>query len=257
VLKAQAIVAAVVVAVSGTVVNGSAYVFFRSPSSIVLGTDSLAQTQSDTGLIFSTTCKIHSSGRWWTVAGGFFGTRGAASFDLVNAIDHDLASARTLADVRREIEQRVYPALYRAVEAQRHSPAFRALYGPGSVLTQITVGGVNDYDTVLRLGAFTALVERIEPSLMLKTMWFQCPGNWCPDGRVLDGGTVAETGPLMKALQAPRADWVERGDAAAAARLIREQITATPNEVGGPIDVLEITVTGARWIDPDPASRCR
>ena len=44
------------------------------------------------------------------------------------------------------------------------------------------------------------------------------------------------------------------GDAATARRYIESEISQIPTLVRAPIDVLEITAAGARWIDRDPRS---
>jgi hypothetical protein len=49
---------------------------------------------------------------------------------------------------------------------------------------------------------------------------------------------------------------VEWANAAAARRIIAAQIAVTPHEVSRPIDVLQITAAGARWIERDPGSLC-
>jgi hypothetical protein len=69
---------------------------------------------------------------------------------------------------------------------------------------------------------------------------------------VLDGpryqhGASVTDGPVIDLLRDPVPPWVQPGTAAVARRIITEQIRATPDLVGGPIDVLEVTRAGARW----------
>jgi hypothetical protein len=83
-----------------------------------------------------------------------------------------------------------------------------------------------------------------------------CPGALCDSpGRVLHGASVGGIIPDLLVKQ-PRPAWVERADAAAARRLIQMQIQRTPDMVKPPIDVLEITASGARWVDRSAMSTC-
>jgi hypothetical protein len=90
--------------------------------------------------------------------------------------------------------------------------------------------------------------------LELSAVWVTCPGPRCGDGTLFLGAGV--DGPVRTLLKSPRPAWVERADTAAAGRIITEQIAATPRQVAPPVDVLEITSGGARWVQRDPLSRC-
>ena len=50
--------------------------------------------------------------------------------------------------------------------------------------------------------------------------------------------------------------WLERGDSAAARKLIDLQLAATPDTVAAPVDVLEVTAAGARWVGREHNSEC-
>ncbi len=92
--------------------------------------------------------------------------------------------------------------------------------------------------------------------MTLSASWLTCPGAWCDaDGSVSYAASV--DGRAVTAMTAsPRPAWLQRGDAAAARRLIRAQIAATPDLVHAPIDVLTITATGAQWSSWDRLSAC-
>jgi hypothetical protein len=122
----------------------------------------------------------------------------------------------------------------------------------GTPVLAIYVAGMSE--GVLTVGSFGADVEAISP-LTLVTYGSTCPGPVCPDGRLFLGNSITSK-PAIALLRAPRPEWVERGDAATARRLIELQADATPQQVGRPVDALEITMGGARWVDRSPASTC-
>lgn len=245
------LVAVAVCACTAAPLQATAVVAFRTPTRIILASDSLVQTFHGATIDRRLTCKVTSAGRWWTSLSGYMGT---PTLDVQAQIAAALASTRTLDAARDALMTQVYPQVRAAFEQQRQTPAFRQMFTAGQLAQSIVVAGTNADDSTLRLAVFIVVLDSITP-LALTPAFLQCPGHWCPTGEVEYGASIA-AGPLMALLTSPLAPWVARRDATAARRIITSQIQAAPTEVAGPIDVLQITSAGAAWVDRDPASAC-
>jgi hypothetical protein len=228
-------------------VSATAVVVLRPDATrVILASDSRLTTVGPDGrLRFRSGCKIFRAGPWWFTNGGF--TR-SADVDVNALVARAVASATSMDAAMRALQQ-VYratlqPSILRAPYYQQKPP--------GTPVVAIVVAGLDH--GVLSVGRFGADVVRQQP-FALEDYGATCPGRLCPDGRLLYG--VSQQGPVVDLLlKRPRPDWLERADAPAARRLIAMQIAATPERVGGPIDVLELTAAGARWAERDPQSAC-
>ena len=229
--------------------SASAIIVFRTPTAIVLAADSLrVGTDGQTRLV----CKIHRSGRWWLVFGGFFSTTDPIQpLDVIELTNREIATASTLRDVRMALEARVAPPIIATLTAAKGLPNFSTLFPPGAV-SAIVVGGQNPGDRTLRLGVFR--INLAANVFRLTNTWVECPGPSCGNGIVTYSASVP--GPARAKMRGPLLWWVALRNGAAARRLIEEQITATPMQVSRPIDVLEITTKGPRWMQPDRESLC-
>ena len=70
-------------------------------------------------------------------------------------------------------------------------------------------------------------------------------------------GTTFEVGPIATLLSTdPKPLWLARLDGPAAHRLLSLQADATPRFIKRPLDVLELTSSGAHWVRRDPGSSC-
>jgi hypothetical protein len=226
--------------------TATAVVVFRTDRGIILASDSRwTDAVPDGTFRFRHGCKILRSGRWWMVNGGF---ARSDHVDVSATVARAIAAATTMDAAMRAVQQ-VYratmqPSILRAPYYQQKPP--------GTPVVAIVVAGLDH--GVLSVGRFGADVVRQQP-FALEDYGATCPGRLCPDGRLLYG--VSQQGPVVDLLlKRPRPDWLERADAPAARRLIAMQIAATPERVGGPIDVLELTAAGARWAERDPQSAC-
>lgn len=250
-----AAVAALLVALAVGRIAASAVVVFRSPARLVFAADSRRQDQ--TGRVDSV-CKIRPAGRWWFTVGGFT-TSADPAVDVMTLTARALAPAVTLTSARDALVAQVYPKVHAALSRARSRPGFAKLFEEGAPVMEIVVGGTEpDAPTVVVAAIFDVTLKTVEP-LALPARWLTCPGLWCPDGRLFHGASVATAttaGPVVERITPPRVSWVERGDAAAALRIIREQIAATPRDVRGPVDVLEVTAGGARWVERERGSLC-
>jgi hypothetical protein len=71
-----------------------------------------------------------------------------------------------------------------------------------------------------------------------------CPGSCKPSTELFYLGYWERIQPYVATSSGPR----NVGSAASIDRLIRLEIAAHPNEVSAPIDILELTKSGARWL---------
>jgi hypothetical protein len=201
---------------------------------VILAADSLLNTGESA-------CKIHRTGRWHVLVGGAMKTK-RPTFDLQETVGRSLASAQTLADVERALTA-AYATLRDILTAPSAEAAMKQLYEPGAQIVAIAVA---DADAV---GIMVVTVETLTP-VTLSASWHACPGAACPTGTFRYAATVAD-GPLT--------DWVRSDDVADVAsvkRTIAQQIAAAPTEIGGPVDVVELTASGSRWFS-DRGSLCR
>jgi hypothetical protein len=219
--------------------SATTLVIFRTPTRVILATDSGAVGLDAGGRHhIRVDCKIRESERWWFVIGGFL--RGdvdmrdvvATRIDKTTSIQ---AAVATLDDRSLRDRLRENKALYAGRDA-------------GSPLMTVVIA-----DTRMTVGVFMVSLKTAEP-FEVSTEMGTCPGTLCPTGRYYLVGEPGDAppNPLLKALPA----WFQRGDAAAARQFINEQIAFTPQLARHPIDVLEITPTGARWVEPEDGSAC-
>ena len=225
---------------------------FRTPDRVVLAGDELVIRSDATGRsVAEPECKLQRAGRWWLLHGGLTLVRGAPhhpDVDMVNRMRGAVAGAATLREALRALaaewaSMRASAALFVA------SPAGREVVDGGPVF-QTVVGGVEGGVPSV---AFYGVVLAARAPATFSEHELACPGQ-CPDGRVYAGWSRAE-GPLV-AMLTRRPAWLDRGDGAAAVRLLALQAAATPGLVGPPFDALEIAAAGARWVARDPQSAC-
>lgn len=235
---------------AAAVVQATAVVVFRTETRIVLAADSRMTTRDAHGKErMSTVCKVRPAGRWWTTLGGYMGSSEATSVHPL--VVRVLAKTRTMAEVEQALRTEVFPRMREDLRKASTGPAFD-LFQPG-LLSQIIVAGTNPNDPTLRAGLFWTTLVRRSP-FELSTYWNECPSPRCGDGNLFVG--ASNDGPVRTLIKRPRPAWVERADTDAARRLITMQIATPHSQAGPPIDIVEITSTGARWVQPDPASLC-
>jgi hypothetical protein len=218
--------------------NATVIVAFKTPERVVLGSDSKLFEREQLA------CKIRQTGSWWTLTGGVMVTE-HPRLDVQALTAVALETARTLDEAKAALTEQVYVPLERVLTNPSAGPAMRRLFAAGDSIVSITVAGADA--NLLRLGILTVLVETIAP-VTLAAVWLACPGEWCePDGESVYYAASVE-GPAVEGVrERPLAPWLKSGDAAAARRLIELQIAATPDRAAHPVDVLELTASGARW----------
>jgi len=210
-------------------------VVFRTQGRIVLATDSAAVSLDGQERRHVTApCKIAKSGRWWFINGGFF---------QPDAVADRIAGATTI--------QAALTALDADQSLRDRIVANRGLYTgrqPGSPLMTVVIA-----DSTLSVGVFMVSLKTAEPFEVVAESG-TCPGALCPTGGYYLIGEPGDAppNPMVKALP----PWFQQANAAAARRFITEQIAFTPQLAKPPVDILELTAAGPRWVDRGPGSAC-
>jgi hypothetical protein len=226
--------------------DATTIVALRTPERVILASDSLVIVTSSAGAeTTAQLCKLRRAGPWAFVVGGFIGL---ADRDVFSLVARAITPTRTIADAVRAIRDQVQAELHDPLKRAFHDPAFT-----GFTMLTVIVGGMDGETPAV--GMYTAELQSRAP-FTLTISGATCPGAWCPDGVVVTTFSIAE-GPATQFIRArPRPAWLDRGDAAAARRLIALQVADTPMKVGGPIDVVQIDRQGARWIGRETTSLC-
>jgi hypothetical protein len=243
--RTSLLTAAVVVGITAHAA-ATCIIVFRTPTRIVLAGDS----RSVAGLgSASNACKIRRAGRWSFVLGGL---QRVGHLDLFAAVERAIATKPTTREALAALRP-LSGRLREALATARSNPLFGE-FDPGDQLVNVLVAGI-DHGTPT-VGYFNVTLTSKEP-LKLNETALTCPGAACPDGRLFYGSAIVDEPAMRLLTTTPRPAWLELADAAAARRLIALQIAATPDTVGGPIDVLEIRADGhAAWTGRDRASVC-
>lgn len=229
--------------------HATTVVAFKHADRIILAADSLVST-NDPRLSQPReyNCKIRRSGHWFFMAAGQyqFDDHEPDTFDLVAAA---IAGTSTLPEALEAIVSgpgRRWPTRFQRLLA-RH-PTTRPML-------HVAIAGV-DRSGRLDMGVFLLNPKQLAPLVMnIEARVVPMP----KPGFVVNylATVVVDALSLRLLNRAPQPAWLARGDAAAARRLIQLQAADTPDTVGGPIDVLEITGDGrAAWIGRDAASHC-
>jgi len=216
----------------------TAIAIFLRPERIVFGSDSrVCSRDEDGGTWTGSAQKIRRAGRWNYLVGGYIAHPGATR-DMFTIVDAAIRDATT---IRAAME-----AVYRDVSVMIVD-AFAALHRRGQVpMLQVFVGGVEGGRLVV--GHLEAKVTGHDPFRVSCGAGVSTEGYGDANGEISFTATVADDGPALTLMQAPRPAWVQRGDIEAARRLLALQCAATPDLVAAPIHILEITATGSRTL---------
>ena len=198
-------------------VSATAVVIFRTPTSIIIAADSRLTITDGT---FRDGCKIVRSGKWWMVNGGF--TRSDA-VDVNATVAQAIAPTTTIEAAMQAVQQvyraKIQPEILKAPYYQQKPP-----FTP--VMALFIAGLEQGIPVVGRFGADAPRMDDYSAT---------CPGRLCSDGRLRYG-----VGPVGF----PERVRAATADVAGARRIIEEQIQVTPERVGPPIDVVELTAAG-------------
>ncbi len=210
----------------------SCAVCFRRDDRLVLAADRLFQVSDGAGRSTMQAAKVRLAGAWHYWALGYYIHPGAREH-VYDRITRVIAPHVTIAGAMQ--------ALYDALGAVLFD-AFGALHRSGHVaMLDVIVGGLENGRVVA--GQYEAFVKQADPFEVA------CRAAVAP-GDVMHAASLA-AGPAIDLMERrPRPAWLERGDAAAALRLIALQAAATPELVRG-CDVLQIDrEDGARFVFP-------
>jgi hypothetical protein len=242
-MKRLLLLAALVVVLSVSV-RATAIVAFRTSERIILAADGLTiRRGAETRTL--RVCKLRRSGRWFYMVGGYEGDKGG--MDVFATVSAAIRSTSTMSDALGAVQRAWTADIEPAFKQAAAVPKIAAELAEGGLAFRIVIGGVEA--RVPTLGVFSAILLKKDPPTFLPST-FRCPGAQCSDEQpVFVTGGPSATGPVVRLIQAPRPDWVERADVSAARRLIELEIHETPRLVGPPIAIVEITAAGARWIE--------
>lgn len=227
--------------------HATAIVAARSPTFIFIGADSKAirgGNKADTVSL----CKIEQLGKFY-YAGAGLSDNPFVSYKLSKIVEEAFREGKTLTDKINRFERLVQTPLSKALEyVRRDNPRFfKDTFERGDrVALEVVFAGVVDGVPALTLRGFT--IERFHPISASPTHRRNCPGD-CPTGTHIYymGWNKAM---VNYAAMNPRV-W-DVGAVPAINKLLQIQANSTPNEVGGPIDILYITKDSAQWIQKKP-----
>lgn len=231
--------------------SATAVLAFRPDATrIILAADSALASTLPNGSVrlLGGECKIARAGQWWFASGAIESAKGlSVTSTVAQAVSQTASMLDALNAIQREYQSQMLPIILRL------DSYFEAEFAVDRPMIEVLIAGMDGGE--LKLGFFGALLKSQHPRELVAG-GLVCPGALCDSpGRVLHGASVGGVIPDLLVRQ-PRPAWLERGDAAAARRLIGLQIARTPHLVKGPIDVLELTTAGARWINRDARSAC-
>lgn len=222
--------------------HGTTEIALRNRYRVVLAADSRAIY----GASGSTTeCKLFEVGQVYATVSGL--AHYGASYRATDAIRDGFARPGSfqqhISATAFFLQKRVNQLL--AALASNNAPAYRYLTqssaGAADVV-QLAVAQVVNHQPML--GIIELRPSARSNALTVKTT--VCPGNCRPDDAVfyLYLGYWERIKPYVAASGRPRSV----ASAASIDRLIRMEMQAHPREVGAPINILELTSDGARWL---------
>jgi hypothetical protein len=220
--------------------DASAVLVIQRADRVILATDAMRQRMYPDDRIERTSiCKILIAGKWAIAPGGNSGDiphqafadmlRGAGSFDTVRTIMRGAMATRLVAAL--EHQRATVPASYRMHQA-------------GDSISNVVVVG---WDEGPRLGLLRLTLEAEAP--YIRVQWDESSAPMFYFGSVESPVTR-----LMEVGTRPK--WAEVATASVARQIIGMQIDAMPKDVAGPVDTIEVTAGGPRWVDRDPKSKC-
>lgn len=218
-------------------VGATTVVVLVNADSILIGADSLRSSGD-------TVCKIGLEGTThFTFAGVVDGA--VTKFSLVSTITKAIASQKTIAEQIKALDALMLPILESEAEYVRlnqRSEAF--MYAAAQVnapFAEVVLVGVDNGKPTAAHRVYTLGPKRITRA---------CPGD-CP--AATDTFFLGQIGAISKHLSktgGAQKFFSERTDQAAIRELIEVEIAASPQLVGGPINILRIPVQGgADWLE--------
>jgi hypothetical protein len=211
------------------------------PGRVVMAADRMGTMADAQGAISTTTgnsCKIRRAGRWQFSVAGF--DHVADGVRVRDVLEKAIAPATGFFLALRDARRAYYETIHPIAKAASTLAGFRRMFPQGCRILNIHLAGVEN--GVPALGGLAFELVSLNP-FTVRDYWTSAPGALVgPDERAfLACAPSAE--PLTALLeQRPRPDWLMQADEDAARRLVELQADASPEAVGGAIDVITVTV---------------
>src|SRR5579871_1900941 len=220
--------------------HGTSEIALRNRYRVVLAADSRAIYGSDGT---ATECKLVEVNHVFGAVSGLahYGAAYRASDAIRDGFARPGSFQQHVAATAFFLQQRVNQLL--TALASNHAPAYRYLTqssGGETDVVQLAVAQVVNRQPML--GIIELRQSRGQDNLTLRTT--VCPGNCSRDNALFYLGYFDRIAPYVAGHGQPRS--VE--SAASIDRLIRMEMQAHPRDVGAPINILELTSYGARWL---------
>jgi hypothetical protein len=224
-----------------TVASGSACVAIRTPTEVIVGTDS-KRTFNDTNKAPDSICKIHRFGDTFFTSTGLY--RSGTNLDVLALAKAACSGDDSLSNKVARFETQVRDKLTRAmVVIQREQPAEYKATFLGRRVIDAAFWAVEKRQPVLRTMMFT-IGDSSNRSPVVKVERKLCPGD-CPGG---EGVIYLGHSDAIESYVAKHPKLFDGDLARAIETLINVQAAATPETVGGEVDIVRLTNDGAKWV---------
>lgn len=219
--------------------RGTTEIALRNPHRIVLAADSRAIYGASGS---ATECKLFRVNDVFATVSGL--AHYGASYRATDAIRDGFARPGTfqqhLTATAFFLKARVNTLLTSLQTNRAHAYRYLNQASNGSAdLVQLAVAQMVNRQPMLGI-----IEVRQTGSSLIAAKTMVCPGNCRPDDAIFYLGYWERIEPYVAASGQPRS--IE--SAASIDRLIRMEMRTHPREIGGPINILEITSQGARWL---------
>lgn len=220
--------------------QGTTEIALRSRYRIVLAADSRAiygAAQS------ATECKLFEVDQAFATVSGLahYGNSYRATDAIRDGFARPGSFQQHVSTTAHFLQRRVNGLL--ATLAVNHAPAFRYFAGSSpaaSDVVQLAIAQVVDRQPMLGI----VELRQLPGTKTLTVQTTVCPGNCRADDAIFYLGYWERVQPYVAGAGQPRSV----ASAASLDRLIRMEMQAHPREVGGPVNILELTGYGARWL---------
>jgi hypothetical protein len=227
----------------------SCVVVFRQPDRIVMAGDSICKRVHRDSMVETSHIepgrKVRRYGRW-TLAGcgGSEVPLGTGTLDVLDEFGSAVEHAPTIDVAIRRMAERMGSRIVHGYQQASRYPLFDELFpaGPdGQELVSVYVGGTHP-DGTLVLGNFQAfLMDKRAFTVQMRGGSVPGPAH---DGTALFCEAQGQRFAIDSLRRRPLPDWLARGDAEAARRLLYEQLDTTPDNIAAPMHIVEITREG-------------
>ncbi len=240
--RLRALVAALLGMIA-TQASATTVVVVWTPTTTVIGTDSLTHTLDDEE--HSSKCKIRRAGSVVWAATGITGNP-----DLNFSLDRVIAEAMSRPggfDARiRTFEAALQAPLSEVVANIRsENPSWYGRRAKGLAVTRVIFSTSEDGVTRFWLREFVAESAWMGRGVTISVKRTDCPGPACQDRRVFLLGQYDSA----RKIADDAVTWERSGTAEGVRRSIEAEIAGNPGHVGPPIAIAEVMNNGVSWIE--------